>query len=51
MTNNERELINTIRQSERPDIALEMAISIITAYLKQPLAIESIEVVSPQALA
>lgn len=51
MTNNERELLNTIRQAEHPDIAIETAISLITAYLKQPLAIESIEVASLQALA
>jgi hypothetical protein len=51
MTDNERELLNTIRQSKDTEKALITAISIITAYLKQPLSIELDEVVSPQALA
>jgi hypothetical protein len=51
MTDNERELLNTIRQSNDPEKALITAISIITAYLKQPLSAELDEVVCPQALA
>lgn len=51
MTNNERELLNTIRQSNDPEKALITAISIITAYLKQPLSTELNEVVSLQVLA
>lgn len=49
MTNNEIELLTTIRQANDPEIALVTAISLISAYLKQPLSIELNEVVSPQA--
>ena len=48
MTDNERELLNTIRQSKNPEKALIMAISIITNYLKQPLSFEEREPVDLQ---
>lgn len=51
MTENERELLNTIRQSKDPEKALITAISIITAYLKQPVSTELNAVVSPRVLA
>ena len=51
MTDNEKELLNIIHQSKDTEKALITAISIITAYLKQPLLTELNEVVCPQALA
>ena len=51
MTNNERELLNTIGQSKDPEKALILAISIITNYLKQPLSFEEQAPVDLQELA
>lgn len=40
MTDNERMLLDIIRNSPDPDVAIEIAINIIIDYLKQPESFE-----------
>lgn len=51
MTENERTLINLIRENDNPQQALATAVDIITSYLKQQKSFEEQAVVVPQVLA
>lgn len=51
MTDIEKELINTIRESENPEIALLTAIDIVATFLKQPLSYQVPFVDSQRGLA
>ncbi len=51
MSNTERELIESIRNSKNPSQALLVAIEVITSYLKQPLSFGEQVLAGPQALA
>ena len=51
MTENEKALINLIRENDNPQQALTMAVDIIILFLKQQKSFEEQAVVVPQVLA